>query len=77
MSQKLASSSNKKSADGEASQFMCSCGAPTWYKVSKTEANPNRRFLYCKDCAFIRWVDTPSSPPSNSCSACEKVIPAL
>ncbi|KAM0014581.1 hypothetical protein Hdeb2414_s0034g00725391 [Helianthus debilis subsp. tardiflorus] len=47
MSQKLASSSNKKSADGEASQFMCSCGAPTWYKVSKTEANPNRRFLYC------------------------------
>ncbi|MFS7951068.1 putative transcription factor GRF family [Helianthus anomalus] len=78
MSQQSASSSNKKSAGGEASQFLCSCGAATWYKVSKTEANPNRRFLCCKkDCGFIRWADTPSSPPSNSCSACEKVIPAL
>ncbi|XP_035836788.1 uncharacterized protein LOC118484858 [Helianthus annuus] len=58
MSQKSASSSNKKSAGGEASQFLCSCGAPTWYKK--------------KDCGFIRWADTPSSPPSNSCSTFEK-----
>ncbi|KAJ0859825.1 putative transcription factor GRF family [Helianthus annuus] len=73
MSQKSAASSNKKSSQGgKASQFICSCGAATWYKVSKTEANPNRRFLCCQDCGFIRWADTPLSPPSSSCPGCEK-----
>ncbi|KAF5802731.1 putative transcription factor GRF family [Helianthus annuus] len=81
MSQKSASSSSNKSTQFvEPSNFICSCGAATCYKLSRTEANPNRRFLCCKqECGFIRWADTPSSSsaPSSSCHGCDKVIPVL
>ncbi|KAI7755653.1 hypothetical protein M8C21_009851, partial [Ambrosia artemisiifolia] len=48
---------------------LCRCGAPTYYRISRTRENPDANF--CVVCGWIKWVD------NLDCPRCERLIPAL
>ncbi|KAM7468929.1 hypothetical protein LguiA_007112 [Lonicera macranthoides] len=55
-------SSNSSSNSGSCSYATCFCGEVAAMRVSRTEKNPGRRFIGCKNfgnngCNFFHWVD--------------------